>query len=679
MGTAFVLLVGINDYSAMSSAAGPAPGSLTGCLNDIRAARGWLEGRVDGPPPRILELTDGEATVAAVTDALRTHLGQAGPGDTALFWYAGHGTEFAATERAHLYVEPTGYCQALVCADGILIDKDLGVLLDGVAARGAHTAAVLDSCFSGGATRLSDDLVKRALPHDPSWPAYGDAGSRAGGPRARDVQAPAGAARHVLLAACRVNQASYEDGHGAARHGLFTRALLGALRDMGPGATYRQVLAAAGSRVQSATEHQNPVLYPADPGGVADRAVLGGAADRPLGPHLLLHGPDGWQIDCGSTHGLSGGPGGARDDRGTEFAVVESGRDGDAGGVVRVRAVEPLRALVTPVWWTPDPVRIYPVAVSAPALPPTSVVVDGGDRALLDAIEAAPLLRLADDGSGQGPGAGPGRGSSRGQGSSPGPGPGPGPRPGPGPGPRARSGFGHGQVFKVVVRDDGRARVLRRDGTDATAPLPAHRVPDCLVHLTRWHQLRDLANPASPLASLVDVEVSVWNGERILPDGHGEIRCAYADGREPLVSVRIHNRSHDRTLWCVLLDLTDSYASHSGLFPGHFIGPGRTGYALGNAPVHLSLPESRKAEPGAYVRDWLKLIVAEGEFSTVPFQLGPWNADAPPAARGTEEDHVLRFTRPPHAGRDAGPGPGGGGAPGQWFALTVPLRTVVPE
>ncbi|MFE4538972.1 caspase family protein [Streptomyces scopuliridis] len=653
MGTAFVLLVGINDYAALSPASGRQLTSLNGCVNDIRAARGWMEGRLDGPPPRILELTDGQATVAAVTDALRTHLGQARPGDTALFWYAGHGTEFPATERAHLYVEPTGYCQALVCADGILIDKDLGALLDGVASGGAHTVAVLDSCFSGGATRLPGDLVKRALPHDPSWPAYGDPGLRAAGPRARDVPAPAEAARHVLLAACRVNQSSYEDGHGAGRHGLFTRALLGALRDMGPGATYRQVLAAAGSRVQSATEHQNPVLYPADPGGIADLAVLGGAADRPLSPHLLLHGPDGWQVDCGSAHGLSGGREGVETGGRTEFGVVEADREGD---VVRVRAVEPLRALVTPVGWTPDPVRIYPVAVSALALPPTSVVVEGGDRALLDALDAAPLLRVADgglktDGPGHGPGYGP----------------------------------GHGQVFKVVVGDDGRARVLRRDGTEATAPLPAHRVPDCLVHLTRWHQLRDLANPASPLASLVDVDVSVWNGERILPDGHGEIRCAYAGGREPLVSVRIHNRSHDRTLWCVLLDLTDSYASHAELFPGHFIGPGRTGYALGNAPVQLSLPGSRKAEPGAYVRDWLKLIVAEGEFSTVPFRLAPWSADAPPAARGTGEDHVLRFTRPPRAGRDAGPGPGGagaaggGGAPGQWHALTIPLRTVVPE
>ncbi|MEV6423800.1 caspase family protein [Streptomyces sp. NPDC051662] len=666
MGTVFVLLVGINDYAALRPADGPpgapgAPASLTGCVNDIRAARGWLEGRLDGPPPRILELTDGEATVAAVTDALRTHLGQAGPGDTALFWYAGHGTQFAAIERAHLYIEPTGFCQALVCADGILIDKDLGALLDGVASTGAHTAAVLDSCFSGGATRLGDDLVKRSLPHDPSWPAYGDpgpgaagpraSGPRSSGPRARDVPAPAEGARHVLLAACRVNERSFEDGHGTDRHGLFTRALLGALRDMGPGATYRQVLAAAGSRVRSATEHQNPVLYPAEPGGIADGAVLGGAADRPLSPHLLLHGPDGWQVDCGSTHGLSRGPEGTpggrgtefggtessgRERGGTEFSVVGADREGD---VVHVRAVEPLRALVTPVGWTPDPARIYPVAVSALALPPTTVVVDGGDRTLLDAIDAAPLLRLADGGSGP----------------------------------------GSGQVFKVVVRDDGRARVLRRDGTEATAPLPVHRVPDCLVHLTRWHQLLDLANPASSLASLVDVDVSVWNGERILPDGHGEIRCAFDNGREPLLSVRIHNRSHDRTLWCVLLDLTDSYAGHSALFPGDFIGPGRTGYALGNAPVHLSLPASRKAEPGAYARDWLKLIVAEGEFGTVPFQLGPWSADAPPAARDPEEDHVLRFTRPPHAGRDAGPGPGGGRAPGQWYALTIPLRTVVPE
>lgn len=639
-GAVHALLVGINDYP---EAGGRSP--LKGCLNDIAAARAWLEEHLDAPLS-LRELRDGEATAAAVRDAITGHLGQAGPGDTALFWFSGHGTEFAAVEADHLVKEATGRCQAVVCVDVPLIDKELGALLDGLAACGAHTVAVLDCCFSGGAARESR-LTARFMPPDPAW--------RAPAPGVRGASGPPRPSGHVLLAASRLNELSYEDEIGGRRHGLFTHSLLGALAAAGPTATYREVLAAAHCRVQTITSLQHPVLFPPEASGIADRPVLGGAVHAPS-PHLLSLGPGGWEVDCGSAHGLrASGTEDVQDGDGTEFTVAED----DESRIVRARAVRADRTLVTPHGWTPDPQRVYPVALSALALPPTTVEIEAPGEP-----RGAGWLREAVGSTG----------------------------PGGGPTPLVRvdgdgSGVPHGPLrLRVRVRG-GRAAVMRRDGTCAVPELPltgpedAWRVADCLVHLTRWHQLHGLSNPASPLTGLVRLEIAPWGGPAQVPDAGGELVFSYGGGpgdwREPWVSVRIHNRSTTRTLWCVLLDLTDSYASHAALYRGDFIGPGRTGFALDNEPVRLSLPPSRLPRPGVYVRDWLKLIVAEGELNTVPFQFGPWDPDGKGSRLdGRRSDGVWRLA-PPGGSRDMGAAwPAAG--PGQWAALTVPLRTVVP-
>jgi hypothetical protein len=304
-----------------------------------------------------------------------------------------------------------------------------------------------------------------------------------------------------------------------------------------------------------------------------------------------------------------------------------------AGGLVlRARDVRMERTLVDPVGWVPDRGRVYPVVVSALALAPGSVRLEGpagAVRELADAVAPLPLLRVVD-------------------------------------------GPGQAAVLDLRVRvAEGAAHVERRDGTPFTAPLPyrdggdATRVALCLQHLTRWHEIRDLTPRPSPLDGLVRVEIAPWNaapGEVLLPDGGGEIVCPYTPGPDgpqaPLVSIRLHNRSPDRTLWCLLLDLTDSYACHSLLYPGHFIGPGRTGHALDGEAVQLALPRNRPASPGAQVRDWLKLIVAERELNTLPFQLPAWDPHTVPTPRDL--------------------GPALGPAPGRWTTLTVPLRTLVP-
>ncbi|MEU5000826.1 caspase family protein [Streptomyces sp. NPDC021622] len=634
MGQIYALLVGIDAYPAQTAT------QLTGCVNDIDAVHELLTSRAGGRA-EVRVVPDAAATRAAVEDGIREFLGAAGPGDTALFWFSGHGTQSRAA-GADLLIEATGRNQALVCVDGPLPDKTLGALLDAVAARGAHTAAVLDCCYSGGATRDSD-LTARYAPPGAGWDFTG----------ARDAVAPAGPARHVLLAASRLNQLSYEGDFGGRRHGAFTHALLGVVREAGPDATYRELLATADARLQRSGGGQQPVLYPAEPGGVADLPFLGGAVSRTPSPYLLRCGADGWEVDCGSGHGLRDGAGAS----GTEFTVLpEALAEGGAGSAVRARAVHSHRTLVDPVDWVPSAARAYPVTLSALALPPATVAVSGpedpaGARELDDLLaSASPLLRVV--------------GTPR------------------------EAGDLH---FRVEVRGAA-AHVLRRDGSPFVAPLPLAdpaRIADCLVHLTRWHQLRDLTSRPSPLDGLVRVSIRPWDtrddaGTELLPDGSGEIVCPYTPGpggpERPWVSIRLHNRSPDRPLWCALLDLTDSYGSGAGLYPGHFIAPGHTGYALDDQPVQLSLPAGRAVADGAYVQDWLKLVVAEGELNTVPFHLPAWRADGAAARLDVVAvgDGVLRFDPAAGAGsRDLGRVDGAG--VGLWATRTVPLRTVVRE
>ncbi|MEU5203584.1 caspase family protein [Streptomyces sp. NRRL S-1314] len=647
MGSIYTFMAGINDYRA--DIATP----LTGCVNDVTEAHRLVDARTAGGA-EVRTVLNSAATVAAVEDGIRTFLGEAGPGDTALFWFSGHGSQTVAS-GADLLIEATGWKQALVCADGPLPDKRLGALLDAVAARGAHVVAVLDCCYSGGATRdnVPEGLTVRSAPPLPGWRAVAG----------REPVLPEGPPRHALLAASRLDELSYEGDFGGRRHGAFTHALLGAVRAAGPDATYRQLLAAAGARVQRSGRRQRPVLFPETPGGVADLPFLGGAVAGAVGEHLLRFAADGWEVDCGTGHGLRAGEGA----EGTEFGVL--GPRGTAPGtVVRARSVRTERTLVDPVGWVPDPERAYPVSLTALATPPATVSVDDAGRP-----GAAARLRAAVASYG----------------------------PGGGPAPLVRvvtAPEEYGDLhIRVVVRDTT-ARLSGRDGTEFVEPLPfatdgdAARVVDCLCHLARWHQLRDLTSRPSVLDNLVQVEVVPWDsadGRALVPDGSGDLVFRYApEGgpgpREPWVSIRLHNRSPHRSLWCVLLDLTDRYAADPVLFPGHFIGPGHTGYALDGDPVQLSLPAGRPVVPGAECREWLKLIVSENELSTAPFRLRAWDPDGrgsrhSDAAGHPAADGVLRFdARATSAGpRDAGPVVQG--APGRWATRTFGVRTIVPS
>ncbi|MFI7020517.1 caspase family protein [Streptomyces sp. NPDC050164] len=162
----YALLVGIDDYPGLP---------LRGCVNDAREAENWLRSR-SAPATRIRTLYDAEASRAAVLAGLAEHLGDSGPGDTALPWFSGHGSQSPTADPG----EATGWSRALVCHDSlmpggqpVLWDTELGALLDGIAARGTHVVAVLDCCHSGGATRQDaagpPGAAVRGVPWQPWW------------------------------------------------------------------------------------------------------------------------------------------------------------------------------------------------------------------------------------------------------------------------------------------------------------------------------------------------------------------------------------------------------------------------------------------------------------------------------------------------------------------------------
>ena len=611
MRTLNALFVGIDDY----------PGApLRGCVNDVREAEAWLR-RQGHVASDIRRLHDGDATLAAVRAGIEQHLGRSGPGDTALLWFSGHGTE----EPTDAPWEGTGRSQALVCHDSLgdggppLWDTELGALLDGIAARGAHVVAVLDCCHSGGATRTGATV--RAVPWRPWWsrtaPGGRDGGSQGPLPR-----------RHTLLAACRPQERAHENVLDGRTRGYFSHALLEALGKLGPSATYGGLHALAGERVRRLTSLQHPELR-----GGEDRLFLSGGR-VPGSPFLLRHTAAGWEVDCGAAHGLRAA--------GAEFTLL----DGDGTPrTVAVREVRTESALVDPVDWRPQPGdrdAVFGVTPSALAFPPAAVSLTGDPgvvRLIEAAVAGAPMLSTAATATGGVPlrvDAGPGLA-------------------------RVSGGAGR-ELPPLPVR----------------SPADADRVVDCLTHLARWQRLRDLVNPDPWLSSLVRITVESTGVGTVRHSADGEIVCSYtADHRPPQVMVGVHNDS-DRPLWCVLLDLTDSHASSVGLYDGDFVGAGHTGRARRGQPVWLYLPPGRAVVPGAFTRDWLKVIVAETELNTAPFVLDPWSPGVSPAARTGGEPGaaagLLRLTAPP-GGRDAGGPPQG---PGRWGTAQVRLRTEVP-
>lgn len=230
------LLVGINKYSSQP---------LRGCISDVELQRHLLIHRFGFNPTDIYTLTDEKATRSGILEAFEEHLiKQAKPGDVVVYHYSGHGSRVldpdpivvsSSNDKSGLngtFVPvdaslPAGYPeQGGVVKD--IMGHTLFLLMSAV--KSENFTAVLDSCYSGGATR--DRRVRSRdggskVQISPEEKSYQEKWlSRLNLSREEFVrQYRAGVAKGVVLAAADPNQTAMDVSVNGFYAGAFTYRL----------------------------------------------------------------------------------------------------------------------------------------------------------------------------------------------------------------------------------------------------------------------------------------------------------------------------------------------------------------------------------------------------------------------------------------------------------------------
>jgi hypothetical protein len=104
-------------------------------------------------PEDAVTLTDADATVANLRDAIELLAARAGPEDTFVFFYSGHGDRIER-ESGPAASDPDALDETIELYDGAVRDDELRTMLELV--RAGTTLLLLDSCFSGG---FAKDLI----------------------------------------------------------------------------------------------------------------------------------------------------------------------------------------------------------------------------------------------------------------------------------------------------------------------------------------------------------------------------------------------------------------------------------------------------------------------------------------------------------------------------------------
>ncbi len=612
--TVYALLVGIDLYQP------PVP-RLSGCVADIEAMEQLLGMRIPDERCRIKVLKNEGASYAAVAEAFRSHLCQAGKDDVAFFYYSGHGSQ-APTAPEFWHLEPDRLDETLVCYDSRtpgkydLADKELSKLIAEVARKEPHIAVFLDSCHSGSATRGVESVGVRRVPTDArrrpaqtylvTPPELENLGNSRSVTDAKSGWARLPRGRHILLSACQSDEEAKEIRFGDQTRGVFSYFLLQTLLSTTGDWTYRDLFARVNALVRARVARQSPLIEATDFQDL-DRPFLGGAV-RPHPPYFTVrHEKDpGWTLDGGAIHGIPE-PAGEETTLLTVFpAQTENLEDpASAIGNARVAKVEPTCSRVHLVFEPgkqPDPGETYKAVVAALPLPPLGVRMEGaaddlklvrtelshagpsGGRSLLvrEADDGADLKLIAQDG-----------------------------------------------VYRIMRTGDDRPLNAVVEGGDAEErPSKAVRY---LEHIARWIRMACLSNPTARLAPgavRVDVFLLDREGHEKQLDGAAggagiRLNYEFRDGEwhEPQVRIRLTNTT-SRRLYCMLFDLTDRFKVSAALLPGGgiWLGPRSEAWAYNGEPIPASLPDELWQQGMTEYKDLIKLVAATEECNATLFE-----------------------------------------------------------
>lgn len=210
--------IGINDYQGVAN-------DLNGCVNDANDWANLLETKF-GFETRII--LNAEATQEAVRGALNELIATAGPGDSLVLTYSGHGTWVPDQGEIE---ESDNRDEALAVYDGIIIDDEIRTILSELNPE-ASLAIISDSCHSGSVTRSflrnSANRARADEKEDPRIPRFL--------PPKKDVDAlkalmlpvrnrafyPESSMNHVLLSGCNAMEYSYDATFGGRSNGAMS-------------------------------------------------------------------------------------------------------------------------------------------------------------------------------------------------------------------------------------------------------------------------------------------------------------------------------------------------------------------------------------------------------------------------------------------------------------------------
>lgn len=254
------LLVGIRTYS---------DARLEAPINDVNEVKSLLVDRYGARSKQMKILTNSKATRAAILDGIAWLAEGSGEGSTRLFYYSGHGTQYADEEGGDS--EPDFWDECLVPIDrkgakNLLKDDTLAEAYKAVHSK-AHFLLVMDCCNAG--TIQKDDASKTHYKFTPPSKrqlakvakrasAAAEAGmTRKKGKKAKDIDASAGSL--VLLSASLDGQDAAERPFDDGKyHSALTYYLVRALRD-GP-LTYDALEDTLQKQIEKAKFSQRPGL-----------------------------------------------------------------------------------------------------------------------------------------------------------------------------------------------------------------------------------------------------------------------------------------------------------------------------------------------------------------------------------------------------------------------------------
>ena len=295
----YALLAGVNDYLV--------PTPLAGCVADINEYEEFLEGRVDHTTHELhlRKLIDAQATRAAIIEGFQ-YLAQAGPADTALFVFCGHGSQ-QPSDPKHWKIEPDRKDETLVCYDSRtggsdLADKEIARMLENISARGAHVVVILDSCHSGSCTRDAQSIGRSAPPRSEVGPA-GYPPQSQNKKKAASGWTFAMEGSHILLAACKSEETAKEFSLGVQRRGVFSASLLETLKACPGKIAYQSLYESTAAIVRMRSSRQNPQWETSNP-AYLDLPFLGGSVAARPRQFAVNRDPNGqWMLNLGAVHG----------------------------------------------------------------------------------------------------------------------------------------------------------------------------------------------------------------------------------------------------------------------------------------------------------------------------------------------------------------------------------------